>query len=803
MSFDIPSDSEEDDPDWLEGLQSGGDDADADFSGSSPPGEEEGAPDWLPDSSSEDSRSTSQSEEGEVPDWLAGIREAEESLQQSIVDPSSKLPAEGDSPDWLKSIRDQQVEETGSMDQAGDVPSGDFIGRIQQLQAQESSGGGADETQEWASGVGGEESPIAGETPSWAAGEQAEGADGPDWMSGLGSEEPEPQAEAPDWLAMLGSQQSPEEHPTAQISQSPVESGEARDWIGDIGGDETEPQGEALDWPGDIGGEDTVPQGDALDWPGELGDQPPGEDTSAEMAKSRVEGDGAPDWLSEMVGEEPAISPAFPAFTAGDQEGAAAVVGPDLPDLPGEPDEVKMPSWLDSLQESSPDVEVPDGTSVFDVPVPAAFTDEGESFLLEPTDLPDWLSEDVPLEVIEEPPARVETGDIDIAPAELPSWLQAMRPVEAVSLPVEAAVEARPPGLEESIGPLAGLSNVLPAEPDIVHFGTPSVPITGINITETQQNYARLLESLVIGEEEVHPPRKRVVALPQQILRWAIAGILYAAVFFPILLGGQSVPLPSTDNVIAEIQDVAVMIDGLPENAPVLIAFEYQPGLSGEMEAAAAAVVDHLLNQGAHPVVISTHPTGPGLAENFLQSTQSHHLFISDRHYVNLGYISGGTAALLHFAADPRAAVPLPLEEGGSGWDKSPLTGINEIRDFTMVLVISDDPDAARGWIEQVGPFLVDPSNPQSRTPLIMVVSAQAGPLIYPYYLSSPKQVDGLVSGLSGGAYYENTTNRPGLARLYWNGFSAGLIVSIIIIIFGGLFNLARLFLTSRRASRQ
>jgi hypothetical protein len=214
-------------------------------------------------------------------------------------------------------------------------------------------------------------------------------------------------------------------------------------------------------------------------------------------------------------------------------------------------------------------------------------------------------------------------------------------------------------------------------------------------------------------------------------------------------------------------------------------------------------VVDHLLNQGAHPVVISTQPTGPGLAENFLQSTQSHHLYISDRHYVNLGYISGGTAALLHFAADPRAAVPLPLQEGGSGWDKSPLTGINEIRDFTMVLVISDDPDSARGWIEQVGPFLVDPSNPQSRTPLIMVVSAQAGPLVYPYYLSSPKQVDGLVSGLSGGAYYENTTNRPGLARQYWNGFSAGLIVSIIIIIFGGLFNIARLFLTSRRASRQ
>ena len=68
-----------------------------------------------------------------------------------------------------------------------------------------------------------------------------------------------------------------------------------------------------------------------------------------------------------------------------------------------------------------------------------------------------------------------------------------------------------------------------------------------------------------------------------------------------------------------------------------------------------------------------------------------------------------------------------------------------------MVLVITDDADTARGWIEQVQPKLVDPLSP---TPMTMVVSAQAEPLVYPSYLPFPKQVDGLVSGIAGGAYF-------------------------------------------------
>jgi hypothetical protein len=261
--------------------------------------------------------------------------------------------------------------------------------------------------------------------------------------------------------------------------------------------------------------------------------------------------------------------------------------------------------------------------------------------------------------------------------------------------------------------------------------------------------------------------------------------------------------LPSSNDVPAENLAIASLVNNLQENSHVLVAFEYQPGLSGEMASASAAVIDHLLNQGAIPVIISTQPTGPGLAEIFLQSTQGQHYLITSGGYVNLGYISGGTAALLNFAADPRAAVPMQGEDGSSLWDQPPLNNIRSIRDFSMVLVITDDPDTARGWIEQVQPLLVDPLDPQRKTFLAMVVSAQAEPLIFPYYLTTPKQVDGLVSGVTGGAYYENTINQDILARKYWDPFSAGLSIAIMIIVFGGGFNLIRSLISSRQASGQ
>lgn len=686
--------------------------------------------------------------EEELPDWLKGMRSEEDRADSEFGD---FLSGEGEdySPDWLD---DDATEHGLSSDQNDD-----------------------EEVPEWLVNIREAEGPLQ-QSPEGTS-EPAQEEDGGD----------------PDWLINIRKQQAEEMGDRGLNEEDALfqdeEAGE-RDWVSGLG-EETPEGGEQFSWSPDsqIEGED-VP-----DW--------------LEGMEEEIVGTGGevPDWLSEMVEDETAPEVVIAGGEEEEwedaQEKAAAEVDEEFPDLPGEPDEVEMPSWLASLQDSSADHEIPGGAAALaGRPSSTADIEDGETFILESADLPDWLDDVTPTDYMKEERIEgapiiedAESEEVDISPAELPSWLKAMRPVEDVTPSgLQDAIGAE---VTESVGPLAGLDGVLPAEPGIVHFGKPSPPITDLNVTQTQLGYATLLQSMITSEEDTPQTRRRRVALPQQILRWAIAGILYMIVLFPILWGSHSVLLPSSDDVPAENVALASLVNNLPENSPVLVAFEYQPGLSGEMASASAAVIDHLLNQGAVPIILSTQPTGPGLAEIFLHNTQSQHSLIASADYVNLGYISGGTAALLNFAADPRVAVPMQSEGGGSLWDRPPLENIRSIRDFVLVLVITDDPDTARGWIEQIQPLLRDPISPQVETYFAMVVSAQAEPLVYPYYLTSPKQVDGLVSGVTGGAYYENVINQDILARKYWDAFSAGLSITIAIIVIGGGFNLIRSLLSS------
>jgi len=72
---------------------------------------------------------------------------------------------------------------------------------------------------------------------------------------------------------------------------------------------------------------------------------------------------------------------------------------------------------------------------------------------------------------------------------------------------------------------------------------------------------------------------------------------------------------------------------------------------------------------------------------------------------------------------------------------------------------------------------------------LLVVSSAQAGPLLQPYV--SSRQITGMVSGLSDAATYEFINNsRPGIARNYWDTFGAGLMTAIAAITLGSLWSL-------------
>jgi hypothetical protein len=147
--------------------------------------------------------------------------------------------------------------------------------------------------------------------------------------------------------------------------------------------------------------------------------------------------------------------------------------------------------------------------------------------------------------------------------------------------------------------------------------------------------------------------------------------------------------------------------------------------------------------------------------------------------FTNLGYIPGGITGLRAFAENPSQILPRSLS-GKKAWDSEPLTSEATLVSFNLVLVITENPDTARAWVEQAQAKL-------ENTPLLMVISAQAEPMVRPYYDSG--QIDGLVTGIAGSVAYENLVGQSGPASTYWDSLSASLLVAVVLILGGGLTN--------------
>ena len=145
------------------------------------------------------------------------------------------------------------------------------------------------------------------------------------------------------------------------------------------------------------------------------------------------------------------------------------------------------------------------------------------------------------------------------------------------------------------------------------------------------------------------------------------------------------------------------------------------------------------------------------------------------------------------FAQNPVLAAPVDIYNQPA-WSSPLLQGAGALNQFAAIILITDDADAARSWVEQT-------QDARGAVPLIVIASAQAAPLVQPYYQSG--QVTGLISGLYGGAIFEQQYNsgRPGNARNYWDAYSFGMLLAMVLVLGGGLVNLG-LGLRDRTAAR-
>lgn len=472
---------------------------------------------------------------------------------------------------------------------------------------------------------------------------------------------------------------------------------------------------------------------------------------------------------------EQTIHTAFPEIEGSESTQAARATGGDQLD------------WVEELQSSYRDEE--EFSSIETGGEESWLTAEELNLPREEgEELPAWLGEIKarPLEATEAP-----TQNRDL-PKESPPWIDPLQQTEVKEALFDLAGEYN--DHVEIAGPLSGLKGILPAEPEIALSRKSGAYLIKHQITETQQMQAQLFDEIIKFESSNPPVPERVLLTSQRIMRVIFAIVILLSVLVPVF----SLPLLESMPVISppEVISASQVISRIDNGAPVLLAVEYEPGYSGELDTALATVIDHLMSRGAYLVLVSTNPNGLIQAEHAIRVAKqagSHQSLGSPDYqsYVNLGFIPGGQAGLRHFAEHPSQLIPGDVSNEPV-WRDPRLIDIHTISDFSLVVVAVENFNKSRAWIEQVGPLMAG-------APLIFVNSAQSEPLIRPFFEASPQQVQGFVSGVMGSVQYEATIGLRGIAHLYWPSFNSGLIAAVVLILVGGGANAILALVSSKK----
>ncbi len=245
--------------------------------------------------------------------------------------------------------------------------------------------------------------------------------------------------------------------------------------------------------------------------------------------------------------------------------------------------------------------------------------------------------------------------------------------------------------------------------------------------------------AIIEKDDQPAPPKptrkRRVQRQPRRaalthIERIAVAAILAAAVIAPFLFPAfRAGDLPPAAFAPGSAALAAYQrIDALPPGALALVGIEYGSASAAELDGLTDALLRHLLQRGAIPVVIGGNPIGILHVDKLLTAMAADEPFIArlggdlqpNRDYYIVRFLPGGAVGLRAFSADSAALLLTDINGQATG------LGVRSLRDFSLIALVAERADDARAYAEQIAPL--------ANQPMIAAVSYGAAPLVEPYF---------------------------------------------------------------------
>ncbi len=646
---------------------------------------------------------------------------------------------------------------------------------------------------DWLSDIGEEPAPEAKQP---AARQPAPPADSgvPDWLSGEGEEGAAPSPDmppVPDWLSDIGEEPALEaKQPAARQPAPPADSG-VPDWLRGEGEEGAAPSPDmppVPDWLSDIG-EEPAPEAkqpaarqpappadsgvpDWLSGEGEEGATPP----------SATEPD-LPDWLADTT-EEPAAAPSAP------ESGIPPwLASEDETDRPSHPGSEGLPDWLQGAEDVPPSTAAPEAP-----PVSTAKTDFGSWFEQEPSAASAAPAPPASTPAAEPPgpgtqpppPGSSESSEF-FGGADLPSWL---RPPEPTTTPTDTAESRKISWLVGTAEEEEQPAEAAAAPPLVFH---PPV----FTRSPARIEASNLLQTIVaVPFPEAAPaPQPSAPSILQKIgldriLYVVLFLALLAGMFFPAATGPfQDSSLTSDQPGAAHTQELFRVVDTLAEREMVLLAYEWDIQRQGDLAPLEDAVTDHLIARRTHMVLVSTDTQGAMLSFDLRDRLEQAGYLKGGAEYILLGYRPGGEMALRAMAQDFRTVLRSDFagrdatESGVATSAEGPR--LSTIHDFSLIVVIANQPQDVRNWIEQI--HRVAPG-----VPMALLLPSEVTPVVRPY-LQQPNifYLSGKHDAMAYRAWSDETGTQKQQAARESGQYHFAILVFILLIIVGVAVNTA------------